>query len=112
MSKDRDFAESAGLSRRRFVAGAAATMVVIGAVPMRARTQEMPRLDESDPQAVALKYVHDATTVDPSLRPEERFCRNCALYTGGDEPWGGCGIFPGKLVSANGWCSVWAPRGQ
>jgi hypothetical protein len=27
----------------------------------------------------------------------------------GDE-WRPCNVFPGKLVNANGWCKVWAPK--
>ncbi len=77
-------------------------------------TGDMPRLEESDPQARSLSYVHDASSVDASKFPryeEGQICANCALYLdqNGAE-WGGCSIFPGKLVNANGWCSVWAPQ--
>jgi len=38
-------------------------------------------------------------------------CSNCALIQGNDgDEWRPCQIFPGKLVNANGWCSVWAPK--
>lgn len=74
----------------------------------------MPRLEESDPQAKSLAYVHDATTVDASKYPqysEGNVCENCALYTGeAGAEWGPCSIFPGKLVNAQGWCSVYAPK--
>jgi hypothetical protein len=73
---------------------------------------ELPRLEESDPQARSLAYVNDASKVDPAAQPRYepgQECANCALYLGGDE-WGGCSIFPGKLVNANGWCSVYAPK--
>jgi len=75
---------------------------------------DMPRLEESDPQARSLGYVHDATAVDTARYPQYaagQECANCALYLGqeGDE-WGGCSIFPGKLVNARGWCSVYAPK--
>ena len=74
----------------------------------------MPHLAETDPQAQALSYVVDASTVDAGKFP--RFsagndCSNCALYTGPDGSEDGpCSIFPGKLVSAKGWCSVYAPK--
>lgn len=79
-----------------------------------AMAQDMPKLSPEDPTAVAMKYVHDASTVDASTRPNpaaEQNCSNCALLQGaeGDE-WRPCPIFPGKLVNANGWCSVWAPK--
>ena len=38
-------------------------------------------------------------------------CANCALIAGNDgDEWRPCQIFPGKLVNAKGWCSVWAPK--
>lgn len=75
---------------------------------------DMPRLEESDPQARSLAYVHDATAVDASKYPQYadgQICENCALYTAeAGEEWGPCSIFPGKLVNAQGWCSVYAPK--
>jgi len=75
--------------------------------------QEMPRLEPSDPVAQSMRYTHDASTVDPSSRPnpaENQLCSNCALIQGEEgEQWRPCQIFPGKLVNADGWCSVWAP---
>lgn len=75
----------------------------------------MPRLEESDPTAQALGYRHDAADVDtvshPRLQPGQT-CSNCALYLsdqGSEEGWGGCSIFPGKLVNAEGWCSAYVP---
>ncbi len=74
----------------------------------------MPELDPADPQAQALSYVADATSVDGAKFPQYKdgqACVNCALYTGGaGDEWGPCSIFPGKLVNANGWCSVYAPK--
>lgn len=75
---------------------------------------DMPKLAEDDPQAKALAYTHDASTVDAGTQPRYQagqLCRNCALYQGdeGDE-WAGCSIFPGKLVNGAGWCSVYAPK--
>lgn len=73
----------------------------------------MPKLAEDDPTAVAMRYVHDAGTIDASSRPnpaEVQNCGNCALIQAADGEWAGCPIFPGKLVNVNGWCSVWAPK--
>ena len=74
----------------------------------------MPKLSEDDPAAKSLNYVHDASTVDPASRAnpaENQSCANCALIQGEDgAEWRPCQIFPGKLVNANGWCSVWAPK--
>ena len=79
-----------------------------------AHAQDMPQIEESDPVAQSLKYVHDASTVDPGSRANpatEQDCANCALVQGADgDAWRPCQIFPGKLVNAEGWCSVWAPK--
>ena len=79
-----------------------------------AQAQELVRLEESDPMAQSLKYTHDASTVDAASRPNpaaEQVCANCALIQGEDgEQWRPCQIFPGKLINADGWCSVWAPK--
>jgi hypothetical protein len=102
------------IARRQFIqlsAVAAAGCFVRPGAP--ASAQEMPRLSPDDPQAQALKYTHDASTVDPASRPqpaEDQRCANCALIQGEEGEWRGCQIFPGKLVNENGWCSVWAPK--
>lgn len=75
---------------------------------------DMPTLAEDDPQAKALAYTHDATTVDADTQPRYQpgqLCRNCALYQGGEgDEWAGCSIFPGRLVNGAGWCNVYAPK--
>ena len=102
------------LSRRHFVAGAAAAVaaVPLSGVSRRAHSQDMPMLQADDPTAVALKYVPNAADADQSLRQsDDRFCSNCALFAGADGAEAApCSIFPGKLVAAGGWCSVWAPK--
>jgi hypothetical protein len=99
------------LSRRRFVKSAGAATVAIGFGTTSLADEEPPRVDESDPTAKALNYVHDAGSVDAAIRPSDRFCNNCALYAGdADDEWAKCSIFPGKTVAGRGWCSVWAPK--
>lgn len=79
-----------------------------------ARAQDLPQLEEGDPMAQAMKYVHDASTVDPASRANpaaDQTCANCALVQGEDgTEWRPCQIFPGKLVNDAGWCTVWAPK--
>lgn len=79
-----------------------------------AQAGEMPRLSEDDPAAMSLGYHHDAAQLDSSQYPRlqaGQACANCALYQGdGGDEWAGCSIFPGKLVKATGWCSVYAPK--
>lgn len=103
------------IARRKFIqlsAVAAAGFLV--QTPRQARADELPHLTEDDPMAMAMKYVHDASTVDPASRNNpaaEQHCANCALVQGSDgDAWRPCQIFPGKAVAANGWCSVWAPK--
>ena len=102
------------IARRQFIrlsAAAAAGAVVLPTPKLRA--QDMPKLAEDDPMAQAMKYVNDASTVDPASRPnpaEEQNCSNCALIQGDSGDWRPCQIFPGKLVNEGGWCSVWAPK--
>lgn len=103
------------LARRKFIqisAAAAAGCIVSPIRPTFAT--ELPQLSEDDPMAKSMKYTHDASSVDPANRTNPaavQNCANCALAQGGDgEPWLPCQIFPGKVVNANGWCSVWAPK--
>jgi hypothetical protein len=101
-------------SRREFLKsfGGAAALSTFGIQAANAGAEGLPRLDESDQTAIALKYLHDASAVAETLRPDkDRYCFNCALYAGSEtDEWAGCAIFPGKAVAGRGWCSVWAAR--
>ena len=105
------------LSRRRFLTGlAVAVPAGTALLQSEVRAEDLPKLDEADPAAQALIYVHDVADVDTSNPMAARFepsqnCANCAQIQGEDgAEWRGCGIFPGKLVNANGWCSVWVAK--
>ena len=66
------------------------------------------RVDPASDQAKSLNYVHDAAEAAEHDRYKEGSnCANCQLWQGGDAEWGGCGIFPGKKVAAEGWCTAW-----
>jgi hypothetical protein len=86
-----------------------------GAVVGTAAQAQPARLDEKDPQAVALGYVHDTTKADKKKFPKHdnaQKCNNCALYQGkATDAWGGCPLFAGKQVAGAGWCSAWAKKG-
>ena len=103
------------IARRQFLQLSAVAAAGLIVHPSReAQAQDMPQLSEDDPMAQAMKYTHDASTVDPASRnnpaPEQN-CANCALVQGNDgDTWRPCQIFPGKAVNAAGWCSVWAPK--
>lgn len=77
---------------------------------------QLVRVDENDATAKALGYLHAAQEVEPAKYPRYaagQLCLNCSLYqpdAGSEAGWGGCSIFPGKLVNANGWCSAYVPQ--
>jgi hypothetical protein len=80
----------------------------------QAHAADMPHLSPSDPTAVALNYSSDADHVDPkqfpSYRPGQK-CATCLQLQGtAGQPWRPCNLFPGMLVSADGWCKVWVPQ--
>jgi hypothetical protein len=110
------------LTRRRFLTQVAlavpAGAVLLDAVVTNTASAQaaLPNLDEADPSARALLYVADATKVDRKNPLAARFapsqkCATCSQIQGKDgDAHRPCAIFPGKLVSSNGWCSVWAPK--
>lgn len=104
------------IARRKFIQLSAVAAAGAFISPSReALAQDLPKLAEDDPMAQSMRYVHDASTVDPSTRANpapDQTCANCALVQGNDgDAWRPCQIFPGKLVAAGGWCTVWAPKG-
>ena len=79
-----------------------------------AMAQAGPKLDENDPQAMALGYKQDAAKVDAAKYPKHGkadTCAGCQLFQGKPkEAMGPCPIFAGKQVAAAGWCSAWARK--
>ena len=108
-----------GLTRRDVVKnlGTAAGVSAAGmsaAVRWSPAAAQTPRLDVKDPAAVALAYVENAAQVDARKFPEYSpgsVCENCLQLQGtvGDS-YRPCSLFPGKLVSASGWCKGWTPE--
>ena len=99
-------------SRRQFIqiiplAGAA----ILGSRGVMAQAN---LVNEKDPQAVALGYVADATTVDKAKFKNfvaGQNCANCALFQGKPtDAAGACPLFAGKVVAAKGWCSAYAKK--
>ena len=90
------------------IAAASAMGVAIGARAQAAK------VDEANPQAVALGYKHDTTKIDKIKYPNHTVaqqCGNCALFQGkvGDAT-GGCPLFAGKMVATTGWCSAYSKK--
>ena len=98
--------------RRSVLKGALLGVVAAPAAAWLGRAEAAAvKLDVNDPQAKALGYVEDASTVDakanPNYKPGQN-CANCMQYTGkAGAASGPCNIFPGKDVAAQGWCKVW-----
>ncbi len=103
-------------NRRNVLKGALAGLAGLPALAVmeRAAAQAPVHLDEKDPGANALGYVHDATKVDAAKNPTYKsgqHCANCLQIQGKDgEAWRNCNLFPGKQVAANGWCRVWVQK--
>jgi hypothetical protein len=67
----------------------------------------------SDPEAQKLHYTDDASKVDHAANPTYvagSKCANCSMFRGGGAATGGCALFQGKSVSANGWCSGYSQQ--
>ena len=105
------------LTRRVFLRNAAAAFP-IGAIVLEttASAQDLPHVMLDDPTAAALAYVDDVAKIDKSNPAQARYeegqmCLNCVQLQGTDgDEWRPCNLFPGKLVSIHGWCSVWAMK--
>ncbi len=106
------------LTRRKLLqlgtATAAALPIAHILITNPAQADDLPHLGSDNPTAVALGYVEDTTTVDKAANPrheDTQMCSNCTLIQGNDgDEWRPCAIFPGTVVSANGWCKSWAPK--
>jgi len=116
--QDRDSTPSlpADQSRRRFcqvLSAAAGAATLANMLPQSAQAAELPRLAESDPLAANMGYKEDTAKVDHKKHANHKIdqtCANCQFYQGGKEGYGPCQLFPGKSVSAKGWCQVWAKK--
>jgi hypothetical protein len=88
--------------------------VAAGSAAFAGTAQAQARLEEKDPQAVALGYLHDATKVDPKKQPKYaagQVCNNCALFQGkAADAWGGCPLFGARQVAGSGWCNAWVKK--
>ncbi len=97
-------------SRRRFLIRAA---VATAALPLairligEARAAGLPKLPLDNPQAKALGYSEDASTVKHASYKPGSSCSNCQFFTAAT---GACSLFAGFSVSPKGWCSAWAKK--
>jgi hypothetical protein len=101
-------------TRRRFIRIVPAAALALALAAARTASAQVAKLEETDPQAVALGYRHDAAKVDAkkfTTYAAGHNCANCQLFQGKPgEALGPCGAVGGKLVNAKGWCVAWARK--
>jgi hypothetical protein len=105
------------LSRRALVknlAVAAGVMAVAKLGSSEAAAPAPAKLTEKDPMAVALGYQADAKKIDAKKNPTFKAgqsCSNCLQLQGkAGDAFRPCNLFPGKLVSADGWCKAYVKK--
>ena len=101
------------MDRRGFGRTCAGFAVAAVVAPVAAGAADLPMVDEADAQAKALGYHADASTIDKAKFAnfvDGSLCAHCVLFQGAAAPTGPCGLFPGKAVSAKGWCSAFAKK--
>ncbi len=98
--------------RRTFILQLVPATLAVGA-SLRANAQAA-KVEESDPAAKAVKYVHDHTKLDPVKNApyvKGSQCSGCALFAGKPtDAWAPCAIVANKQVNAKGWCTAWNKR--
>ncbi len=108
-----------GITRRTLLQSAAAVVPVslTGCASLSGDSpadDRIPLVRNSDPVALAVAYHTDTREVaadNPLAATHDvsQKCANCIHGRGTDGPGRiVCGTFPGRRVSPNGWCSVWA----
>jgi hypothetical protein len=106
------------MTRRAMVKGsllAGALVPSIGLLGSAAEAAAPTPLDPNDPQAKALGFVMDASTVNaaagnPTYKAGQK-CSTCAQFTGkAGDATAPCNIFVGHTVPSGGWCRVWVAK--
>jgi hypothetical protein len=103
------------ISRRHLIQRILATTALIPAlncVANGAQTEGLKPLDTKDSAASALGFVTDASSAGSNpMYKKGQHCASCAHYLGQtSDATGGCNIYPGRSVPANGWCAGWSAR--
>ena len=104
-----------GLTRRELLQSAAVVIPVSLTGCATLSGDEEPLVRTSDPVALAVAYYSDTRDVDAdnplaSTHDVSQKCANCVHQRGSARPGRiECPKFPGRTVSENGWCSIWAP---
>jgi hypothetical protein len=102
------------LNRREFIAVAGTGSLLALTLASTATAADLPPLELTNPTAKALGYIEDSNKVDnkkyPNHKPDQ-LCNNCKFMVGDAKAARvGCTLFPGKSVTAKGWCVSWAKK--
>ena len=103
-----------GLSRRELLQSAAVVVPVSLTGCATLKDDELPLVRNTDPVALAMAYysdTHDVPADNPLAINHDvnQKCANCVharRNVAPDRVY--CGTFPGRTVSPEGWCSIWA----
>jgi hypothetical protein len=97
------------ISRRHLLQQLLVGVPLAGVVAGAARAAGEPLLAADAAEAKAVGYVEDAKSAKEA--PGGHHCSDCALFQGASgAAQGPCQLFPGKQVTAAGWCRSWAPQ--
>jgi hypothetical protein len=104
-----------GISRRHLMIKVLAGSALLPALDTLAKgssAEALPPLDTKDSAASALGYVTDAATAGANpLYKKGQHCATCLHFLGQpSDAMGGCNIYAGHSVPANGWCAAWSQR--
>jgi High potential iron-sulfur protein len=97
-------------NRRVFMLQVVTAGATLAAAPAMAQSR---KLEEAEPQAMALGYKDESRMVDAKRFPKHnpaQTCANCTIWIGKDANGGKCHVFGNRLLSGNGWCSQWVAK--
>ena len=103
-----------GMTRRTLLQSAAVVVPVSLTGCATLSGDRVPLVKTSDPVALAMAYHSDTRDVaadNPLATAHDvsQNCANCVHNRGADEPGRlMCPTFPGRRVSPDGWCTLWA----
>ena len=103
------------ISRRQLMMkllAAGALLPALNLLPETSRAAGLPPLDSKDSAASALGFVTQASTASSNpLYKKGQHCATCMHFVGKtSDATGGCDIYAGRSVPADGWCSAWTQR--
>jgi hypothetical protein len=94
------------------VLAAGAFLPVLNLLPKTSLAASLTPLDSKDSAASALGFVTQASTASTNpLYKKGQHCSSCMHFLGkAPDATGGCDIYAGRSVPAEGWCSAWSQR--